>query len=357
MKYSPYYLSKGYSLIELMVAMALGLLLIAAVLSVFIGFTQTNKQFDGRAQITDSARIVFDYLRRDFAQVGFVDMADPAISRWFFSEVGDDTQTNIYLQNASRTLVAPLERLWPGMWPVFGCDGAISNTPSALAEPATFAPSVARASLTCSSSNDPLNAVLQIAYQARRISANASLSALTTTGVSKDCGQFELSTRFIAINQYYLVAKNGEKTKTFTCKGPSGKEVGLAEGIQEFALRYMMNRGSMNWPLPGDAGYRGQGAELSQGYLRQSNVNGSQAASNWPRVSAVEVCIIAAEAAPDAKTGNTDVAQLQTSRPTCARDDTTGQFSANIAREKGDQRTYYRYVQMFVIDNAIFSND
>lgn len=63
--------SRGFTLIELMIAMTLGLLLMTAVVSVFVGSLGTYRTADSLSRIQESARITLEVMRQDFRQAGF----------------------------------------------------------------------------------------------------------------------------------------------------------------------------------------------------------------------------------------------------------------------------------------------
>lgn len=64
-------LQNGLSMIELMVAMVIGLFLMAAVLQVFIGSRVTYSMQSGLAKLQENGRFAIEYLSRDIRQLGF----------------------------------------------------------------------------------------------------------------------------------------------------------------------------------------------------------------------------------------------------------------------------------------------
>lgn len=62
---------RGLSLIELMIAITLGLIVLAAVLAVFSQNSRSFRQTDAVARMQDSARFALDALARDIAMAGF----------------------------------------------------------------------------------------------------------------------------------------------------------------------------------------------------------------------------------------------------------------------------------------------
>jgi type IV pilus assembly protein PilW len=66
----------GFSLVELMVAMVLGLILIAAVLQVFVGNRQTQVIEASLARVQESGRLALEFLSEDLRQAGFYGSGD-----------------------------------------------------------------------------------------------------------------------------------------------------------------------------------------------------------------------------------------------------------------------------------------
>ena len=62
---------KGFSLIELMVALVIGLMIIAGVLQVFVGSTITYSMQSGLSKIQENGRFAMSFLTRDLRQAGY----------------------------------------------------------------------------------------------------------------------------------------------------------------------------------------------------------------------------------------------------------------------------------------------
>lgn len=62
---------RGFTLVELLIAMTLGLFLVAAVLSVFLGGLNTFRATDSLSRIQENGRIAMEIMRRDIRQAGF----------------------------------------------------------------------------------------------------------------------------------------------------------------------------------------------------------------------------------------------------------------------------------------------
>jgi type IV pilus assembly protein PilW len=64
--------ARGFSLVELLVAMALGLIVIGAMIAVFVGNKQSYRVNQGLSDIQENARLAFEMMARDIREAGVV---------------------------------------------------------------------------------------------------------------------------------------------------------------------------------------------------------------------------------------------------------------------------------------------
>lgn len=100
----------GFTLIELMIALVLGLVLIGGVISVLLSNQQTYRTNNALSQLQDNARTAFEFMARDIRQAGS-------------SPCGNASVTNL-LNGAAGTTY-----LWDGN-PILGFDDATTVTPA-----------------------------------------------------------------------------------------------------------------------------------------------------------------------------------------------------------------------------------
>ncbi|MBK9615503.1 MAG: PilW family protein [Uliginosibacterium sp.] len=127
--------ARGVTLVELMIAMALGLLILAAVSAIYLSSKQTFRANDNLARVQENVRTAFDTLTRDIRQTAFYGCA------------GQQVQVTNMLNNANRLL-------WAFDNAVYGYE-AISNTAwNETPDPAIVAPLTGRDILTVRSSQE-----------------------------------------------------------------------------------------------------------------------------------------------------------------------------------------------------------
>lgn len=84
--------SRGFTLIELMIAMLLGLLVIAAAGAIFVSNRQTYVATESLGRVQESARVAFELMARDLREAGgnpcdrraaVANVIDPAVADWW----------------------------------------------------------------------------------------------------------------------------------------------------------------------------------------------------------------------------------------------------------------------------------
>ncbi|MFV2091204.1 MAG: PilW family protein, partial [Pseudomonadales bacterium] len=62
---------KGFSLVEMMLAMALGLIVVTGIVQLFIGNSQSSNLISGQARLQENARFAFDFISRAARRAGY----------------------------------------------------------------------------------------------------------------------------------------------------------------------------------------------------------------------------------------------------------------------------------------------
>ena len=81
----------GFTLIEIMVALAIGAVVIGGISQVYISFQQTNKVSFALSRLQESARLATDTMLQDISMIGFLGCLDPMLS---------DPEINVIYTNA-----------------------------------------------------------------------------------------------------------------------------------------------------------------------------------------------------------------------------------------------------------------
>lgn len=349
----------GSSLIEVLIGLAIGLVILTAIGTAYVNSSNLTRQREDQSQLNDPATIVMRTLRQNLTQAGYVDIfdrqpvpvprpagyIDRAQAATLFNP-GNDQLANVYVRDpnpAIGALTAPLSLFFPGLTPVFGCDGAMNGTPNAIAIAAPAA-----AVQTCGAANATRH-TLQIAYQAVPNTPANALNSLTAanaaTGDGLDCLQQAPAAGTMVINRFSLPLPAAGAVSQLRCAGSGGNQTqDIAPGVEEFILRYQMS-------APGVAANRQAAGGGQAQYLSATQVAAS--AQAWAGVTAVEICIVSATATTSGAAAQGTV-NLQTTRPTCQRA-ADGTFLPNIARAAGDARLWKRFTSVVSVRNAIYA--
>jgi type IV pilus assembly protein PilW len=348
---------RGFSLIEVMVSLTIGLVIMIAIGAAYFNSSNLSRQRENQTELNEPARIVMRMLQQNVSTAGYVDIFDfgltktPQAGALFVP--GKDSLVNLYQRVPEATpLATPLGQFFPGMLPIFGCDGAMNSSPNALVQ------SAATVVLACGTANTTKQ-TLQVAYQSTPSALTNTMVSLlpssSTTGDGHDCIQQNPPTGAIpprnkfVVNRFYVADNDG--VNELYCAG-SGNSIPqpIARGVEEFMLRYQLAQPGVA-PVLGSTGIAAGSAQAK--YVNASTV--SDVATNpigWANVTAVEICIVSATAATGSAAAGT--AQVQPSRPTCSRN-MDGTYAPNVARLTGDTQLWKRFTSVVSVRNAVYS--
>lgn len=88
----------GFSLVEVMLSLALGAILSVTVIQVMVSQTVTNKRNRALASVQENGRFAIIKLQQDILQTGRYDQLSPSLHR-----AKDTAEEAIFLQHSSRT--------------------------------------------------------------------------------------------------------------------------------------------------------------------------------------------------------------------------------------------------------------
>lgn len=368
----PYRFQQGLSLLELMVALAIGLILLLALASLMIVANRSTQNRTTAELMDETARQVFSRLETDLHQAGYVDAfaTNDTLKEAF--DLSDATRLARYvrqearLTSESKEQLTLLGRLSQGrIQPIKGCDGLWAATASGM---------------VCTTAANSKWHSLQIAYQAVRGQGTSSVLSSVATSAQEDatnsnallgCINKEVSDSHpILVNYYYFDTADSKNTVTqprnLRCNSqranfvqlesnPKGEEPFIA-GIEEMVLRYLVTPNDQT-PVSKDLEY----SEIVSGrsvekYLSAAEVEGLPL--GWASVVGVEVCLIVAVQPIDGQR-EVSMTSVQPTVPTCLREkgtDANTAFQASVARPSNwqDLREYRRYTRTFSLPNSLY---
>jgi type IV pilus assembly protein PilW len=291
---------RGTSLLELLVAQALGLMLMSGVLQSLSDALAQQGELEDQSELRESAQIVALVLQQQLASAGFVD--------WMNGDWSPSVGSGSAL--AAKTL--------PGGAALFACPGDMQGS--------------AWQHASASPSDRPrCGAVRAVRHTLQVVRQGASQTQ--NTQASKDCLQQNSSGPWVVNRLYTSVGNLGSQ---LLCAG-SGNQTGqaLVAGVEEWVFRFLVRHadGQTQWLATADMG--------------------PAEADHWQRVVRVEVCWIQVSQ----RTGRGGLTSLagQSIRPTCLRG-TDGEWLTGVTRAAGDRRWWQRHTHTVALLNHLEVN-
>jgi type IV pilus assembly protein PilW len=314
---------QGLSIVELMVAITIGLILSLVIGSVFVASTKTFRTEDDESRLQETARAALDVLDYHIRQAGYVDVGSN--ESWVGSVMTLDTH---WLQKTQSdtdagSLPAPdqdlLAYIFAGKGPysghpntktsegiiaIWGCDGSSVST-SSVAPP-----------WTCTAGASTVPDSITVTYQAQPVdkdnitvrTANTYRDTLSNytaaTGQGGDCGSKDVNGTSaspkgpLAINRFYV----DTATNRLMCVGngdPSSPQP-IAEGVEFMRISYGVARViTTAFDASATSAATNPGDYFSGRYVSAAGVPaGAAGVPLWSRVLSVRVCLQIASPTP-----------------------------------------------------------
>jgi type IV pilus assembly protein PilW len=311
----------GISLVELMVAMTIGLLITASAVALFANTMLSTRTLNSASKMQEAGNQIMGVLSRHVRMTGYIDWLSTGT---IMEEMRDgDKYAAAYRLHPSATLnvfqsvFAADAKVAPATMPtsLSGCDSGY-----AVASVKDLTKTDCAASGT--------NSALTVAYQVAATStAGSSASVRQTggfssiTGGSGDCNNNAprvwpaltgTSRGPFAVNRFFLTVANPSTALTgepvlydFSCMGNGNdKSQPFASNIEQFVVRYGLA------PAPGAADLEDSNDTRVSSYQTAADIT---AANAWGRVIAIRMCVLLAGERGSA----TQSTAAATNRPDC----------------------------------------
>lgn len=320
---------RGASLLELMVALAIGVILLLALSSVYITANQSSKTRSVEEALDEAARQIFEHLQQDLNMAGFVDVFDRNADGAFANKIAAIKENDRVGANLGRLTEktiggavyepkSPFEMIYVGLKAV---EGKVNNN------------------LT--------NQAITLRFQNRQLERNTNTKSRLGMDVARDCNGQEVQVDYVE-NIYQLDVANRE----FECDGNGGQNPQrvdpqpLVSNVADLQFRYFMtNPVNTKDTLTMNATVYDSQSGLYIHGNKKTAAEVEQAPLSWSAVTAVEVCVVVG-AEPLTSRGNQTVRELQPRVPLCE-----GQA---VDRNDDDRNLYREYVRILSIPNALY---
>ncbi len=282
---------KGFSLIELMISLTIGLIITVAVFSAYMGVAGASKMAEAQGRMNEDAQAALTILSQQLRMAGNnpdqanrFDDADPTLS---------SRRNPVYLPEPTYdeyALLPPTFEL--SAFRIRGCDGPFSNI--------TTATDLDR--LTCAAGASTAPDSIALSYEADRFNTVPTAGGLPTdclgSALNPITATFPASTPATAVSSGpYYVADNRFYVGTVSsipslyCKGNGGNSTPqpLVENIEDMQFLY----GATNTTAM-VAGYLRADAVISQADMAALPDD----AARWVKVRTVRICVLVRSEAP-----------------------------------------------------------
>lgn len=253
----------GRSLVELLIAITIGLFILIAVSALFLSNSQTSRTSDDKSRLEDEGRLALNLIAFHLRMAGYGQLLTADYKNDAFQ--------------AGTTFTSPTGLAKDSIDPVQGCVGGFAN-PSA-------------ATIACTGSATP--DALAIRYFIDFFNGN-----ITNSGTPKptDClGQAVTAASSIVENRFFIRTNPTTRRSELYCIGngntPDGADfTGVAQPIAENIVDLKLTFGAAS----------AQGGQIvNDEYVDATNISSNPNAilgSPWQRVLAVNVCLVAQSA-------------------------------------------------------------
>ena len=273
-KFSPWRSQSGMTMVELLVALAIGLIIVLAATAALLTSRSGAAAVDSASQLRDSSRFATDLIQRLADQAGFEDLA-------YVTQPYRDTAASYKLANADE-----IATLRPNVY-------GYNNRQPSLTDPLNSSTAWTGTSVAAGSD------VLILQYQAVRndpdagsVTSASDQSMILCDGTAPTDSSAKRSDRLLSV-LYVAVGTNGEPSLTCLTKNDSTGvfyTAPLLSGVERFQVLYGVDN-----VTPG-AAPTGNATSIPNRYLHadQLTVAGNEAATNanWRRVRSIRVGLV-----------------------------------------------------------------
>lgn len=267
---------QGFSLIELMISMTIGLVIIGAAMLAYLGSSNASRAASEQAQMDETAQAALNILSQQIKLAGANPVQASRTEEFRRNPVFDTT----YVGGTSTAYTSTVYTVTPttyvrSPYAIRGCDGTFSNVTSAASINA----------LTCAGNSTAADSVA-ISYEADRYNTAPTTGNLPTDCVGGALNAVSITapftaTFYVADNRFYIANSNAG-TPNLYCKGSSSATQPLIENIEDLQISYGAVSSTNTTANASVAGY------LTSDEL--TTLGGG--ATWWGRVITVRICIV-----------------------------------------------------------------
>jgi type IV pilus assembly protein PilW len=274
--------SRGLTLVELMVAMTIGLVIVLATIGAYIGSAGAGRMAEAQGRMNEDAQAALAILAQQLKMAG-----------------NNPNQPNRVEDSRRNPVYAPIgggmtTTFTPTAFAIRGCDGTFSNIGTATDLDA----------LTCVSSTTTLPDSIGVNYEADRYNTiptaagvptdctgNALTTVTATVTATNAAGTGTLTVNvpyYVADSRFYIGTSAAVVSPSLYCKGNGGAAQPLVENIENLQLTYGTVPAGATSTSVNIAGYISAHGMLNEATLAAL----ASDADRWGKAVAVRVCVV-----------------------------------------------------------------
>ena len=292
--------SKGFSLIELMVSMTIGLVIVGAALSAYLGAASAGKVADAQGRMNEDAQAALSILTQQLRMAG----TNPNQA----NRVALSRHNPVY---GTTTFTTSPGTFTLSNFTIRGCDGKFNSISTAAGTLDTLDTS------TCATGTSTVPDSIAVNYEADRYNTvptsgglptdclGNTLSTITATFPATTPTSATSGTYWVADNRFYVGTSTAIVSPSLYCKGNGGSSTAqpLVENIEDMQFTYGTVSTSTTSTTATVAGYLRADEVASLGTTPANDL------TRWGKVLSVRICILVRSenpVAPDANSAKYD---------------------------------------------------
>ena len=261
---------KGLTLLEIMISMAIGLVVVGAVMVSYIGSGKAGRYQSALSQMNQDAQIALSILSREIQMAGYS-------APFSLTDISGGGTPNFVITYNLGTLTAP----------IFGCDSTRGT--------GTFVDPGA-ASLTCSTATTPTTSGFGVVYEAdvRNTVPGGVANDIPTDCLGSTIDLVGTATYRVARNRYFVSTGSSGRPELYCASNKAGGSAQpLLENVEDMQVWYGIEGATARQVT--------RYAKAGNGSSIASTVNAALAggtADAWNKVISVRICLLMRSAEP-----------------------------------------------------------
>jgi type IV pilus assembly protein PilW len=267
----------GRSLVELMIALTLGMLVLLAVSSLFIGTRGTYRSLDDKSRLDEEGRLALHLLAHHIRMAGYGSLHNQSkfVENDQFASGASTVSANFPAMYTRFNEATSSSKRWQSVDAIRGCDNGFTNIQSLPSE------------LSCASTNAGLtqSSAFMVRYEVDTVNGNATITGIPTDCLGNAIPETQLPITgggiYIADNRFFIQNRPNSTTPELYCQGNgSSAAQPLAENVEQMNITYGLLAPDPNFPR--DSVF----TQTVARFVRATDV------TNWNQVGSVRICLL-----------------------------------------------------------------